>query len=443
MIELTDKEREDARKILYSAGVNTSVEEGVEKALEAYVIGGITSSGKDLLKAAGYELIGNGVWSKIPSMMEKKQSTQVQHITVATEILVKAKEAGYYPNDPPTSDKELVEEAQEVVNFLLKQSEVSKDSEAIIDLAKNSHHGSVPDDLATVPFDDYDNLRITELKIRIETGVLDAFLDSIEAYEETLSKPRVRVLGYIKKRKEELEEEHESQGSEKEPTSEETGEREVEDTAPEQADAEGETGQAEGESYGSEATNGSGRVEKAILDFTGSGHIPDDDFKLSSEQEYQVIVIEAEAEVKNNTLHKPSEPDTKDLDLPFDLTQLSDKALQKAYGAYNALAYRVNYKLMLEEAKLRRVKLAVKELRTYLFSEAVKYDEQNHQRTNADITSEIEQNETLKHWIKRENVLDMNVEAYRSQRDGLYREVDMLSRLETMRHQEAERSGHR
>jgi len=420
-VELTEKETQDVQEYLNEVGVKAMPDAAVTQALEAYVSGHLAKPGYRLLEAAGYELFGDGIWSKVPAQMQREPQNGEVNAVAAKEILVLGKKLELYPNDPPEDEQELLVEAKELIEGIKASydpEEMTPEIAKIVELASKPYYNF--EHAPTVPWDGYDGLRITELKVRIESGEVDDKLEFIEMYEEDAARPRKRVLEYVRKRKEELAKEHGQTEKEEEPPREEAPEGEAEEAAPQLPDSGGEEAEERSE---------------------GSSERPEDEG--GGVDQYDELVKDAEVEVNKLILHVPPEPHSEDLDLPFDLTQLSDKALQKAYGAYNALAYRVNYKLLLEEAKLRRTKLAVKELRGFLFSESVKYDEQNHQRTNADINSEIEQNEELKRWIQRENMLEVNVEAYRSQRDGLYREVDMLSRLETMRHQEAERNGRR
>ena len=420
-MELTEQEHKTANEILQELGMEGSVEDNVGFALEAYVKGNASDDIQRFLQAAGYELFGDGIWSKVPTQLDRDPETNFPvNAAMASEILLTGQLLDIYPKgDLPTEEKELLEEAGEVVNAAVQMRENREESplvEKIINLAGTSYYGSF-EHASTVPWTGYDNLRITEIKMRIEKGEVDDKLDAVLAYEEDKSKPRVTVISYVKKRKEELAKEHRQEEKEEDSQSEEAPEREVEETAPQLSDSGGADGEKDSQSEGQ-----------------------GDSF---STEEYNSLVEDAEKEVKKLILHEPPEPPSEDLNLPYDLTQLTDKALQKAYGAYNALAYRVNYKLLLEEAKLKRVKQAVKELRAYLFAESVKYDHHQHQRTMTDINSHIDTIPEMKEWMQRENLLEVNVDAYRSQRDGLYREVDMLSRLETMRHQEAERSGGR
>lgn len=422
-IELTDKENKKANAVLEELGRSGSVEENVRFALEAYVKGSASDDLKRFLKAAGYELFGEGIWSKVPSQMEREPQTDGSlHPAAAKEILVLAKRLELYPNDPPTNQAELMAEAKEVIEGIKASydpEEMTMDIVKVVELAEKPYYNEDIEYASVVPWEGYDGLRLTEIKVKIESGEVDDKLHEIYSYEEDAARPRKRVLEYVEKRKETLEKEDGQPKEEEESKGEEEVERKDEEAAPQPSDERGEGGTPEGEADSEGTEHEGGGVD------------------------YEALVKDAESEVKKLILHVPPEPHSEDLDLPYDLTQLSDKALQTAYGAYNALAYRVNYKLLLEEAKLRRVKLAVKELRALYFSTRVKYDHQNHQRTMTDIHSEIDTIPIVKEWLQRENLLERNVEAYRSQRDGLYREVDMLSRLETMRHQEAERSGRR
>lgn len=424
MITLSEKERKSVEDYLEATGSETSdPEQATQLALEAYSVGKLNEPGKELLQLAGYKLIGGGLWSKIPSMLNGHQSKSMT-VEQATSIVTIAWEAGLYPAAPPTEPDELIAEAKEVVSFVEKSDQDTEVMNQILELSKGSFQESEIEDYPTVPFDGYDGMRITEFKIRIEEGKLDDFLDQIVAYENTLNKPRIRILGYVEKRKEQLEKGDEPQESEEKPTGTSEDQGQEEDTAPPTPDTGGSDVEAEGESDSSEAGSEDRRIAQV---------------------EYDELVTDATQEIEKKFLHKPPEIeyDSEEVNIPFDVTQISDAKLQKLYGTYNALAYRTNYLLALEEAKLRRVKMAVKDFRSYLFNEAVRYDHQNHQRTMADINSQIEQVPVMRDWLLKENILDCNVEAYRSQRDGYYREVDMLSRLATMRQQEAERSGNR
>ena len=77
------------------------------------------------------------------------------------------------------------------------------------------------------------------------------------------------------------------------------------------------------------------------------------------------------------------------------------------------------------------------------FPHGRKYDEQNKEKRVATIDAEIEQDKAVKKWRRRQRIHDTYANAYRQERDSYVKVVDTLSRLETMRNNEFERSGQR
>ena len=140
--------------------------------------------------------------------------------------------------------------------------------------------------------------------------------------------------------------------------------------------------------------------------------------------------------------HEPTEPTEKPEELPFDWTTLSDLQLfQRQYGTHNALAYWVTHKMMVEEAIARRCRQAQHELKMELMIAVDTYDSHDKQRTMTLIEAEIENDPTYKSWRRRKDRHEHSANVHRQERDALNKLVEGLSRLETMRDNEFQRSG--
>lgn len=137
-------------------------------------------------------------------------------------------------------------------------------------------------------------------------------------------------------------------------------------------------------------------------------------------------------------LHVPPKLEDNPPELPFDLTKVDDNSLQKLYSAFSAYSYRAGYLLLEHEAVAGMCRRAADEIAAaFLAINSGDY------RTVTAADAAAEQLPDVERWRKRQKLNGVLADAQRKQRDNYDKICERLSRLETMRHQEFERSGQR
>ena len=137
-------------------------------------------------------------------------------------------------------------------------------------------------------------------------------------------------------------------------------------------------------------------------------------------------------------LHVPPKLEDNPPELPFDLTKVDDNSLQKLYSAFSAYSYRAGYLLLEHEAVAGMCRRAADEIAAaFLAVNSGDY------RTVTAADAAAEQLPDVERWRKRQKLNGVLADAQRKQRDNYDKICERLSRLETMRHQEFERSGQR
>lgn len=126
------------------------------------------------------------------------------------------------------------------------------------------------------------------------------------------------------------------------------------------------------------------------------------------------------------------------MELPFDLTTVSDKQLQQLHSAFASYSYRAGYLLALEEANESTCREAAEEIVTaYIAANG------DSEGTMTQIKAAAEQNETVKNWRHRQRRHGILAAVLRKDRDNYDKIVERLSRHESMRDGEWERAGNR
>lgn len=156
---------------------------------------------------------------------------------------------------------------------------------------------------------------------------------------------------------------------------------------------------------------------------------------------YESLLADLEEKIDKERLHVPQELPEERADLPFDLNELSDAKLRSLHQAFSAYAYRATHLLMIQEAYSRRCKEAADELARELLLATAKYDDQGKQKTIPVLEAEVESDEAVVRWRKRQRKHELFAHSLRTERDSYSRVVEVLSRQETMRQNEYERSG--
>lgn len=156
------------------------------------------------------------------------------------------------------------------------------------------------------------------------------------------------------------------------------------------------------------------------------------------DEDYRELIQVVRDMLANERLHVPPRIEEEVYELPFDLTTLSDKQLQEAYSAFTAYSYRAGYLLLEHEAVASKCRQVADEIVTAFLSQ-----HGDDYKTVTAAEAVAEQNDEVKVWRKRQRTNVILADAQRKQRDNYDKVCERLSRLETMRHQEWERSGNR
>lgn len=356
--------------------------------------------------------------------------TPVEEIQTATKPWSEIRDKAIAEN--PGLEQKIEEEREKL------DAEITSHDEAAADLAAKLK----PEE----PWEGYDDEKVTEiladLQIVAEGGVEDheQVLRDVRTYE-TAHKGRVRVLRLIEQALGEDEQAQEDpQGAEAPPP-------EAPDPAPPEADPSGEVGDEEGEGDSPEAGDESGPEggdapddpEPAAPEPSDEDRPGEDAPSSATEDQYRALTTDAELELIEQVRTIPLKVEEENLNIPFDWTTLTDKQVQKFYGLYAALAYRAGFEMLMEEAKARVCKEAADELHAYLLTQS---DEDKYKSLTM-LEAEIVQDENLKLWRSRARRHDAAAKNHRNERDAYSKIVESLSRLETMRDNEWNRSGNR
>lgn len=395
-----------------------------------------------------------------------------------------------YEGPIPEDDGQAINDAGELVKMAQEawDSHVRGEGiEAILNEAKNaSENGSTPPEsdateqgetgeqkaqgeseepaehplAQTEPWEDYATDKVSEIIEGINVFVeededVDVLLAHLWAYESA-HKGRVSILNHLEKiAKERQGEEQESE--EEEPASEASGEGSPPDAATHEAGTEGEDGTEGGEGDGEEDRTADDSESDASDDADGEADAEgteDRDEPDAAEEaeeaghesepvdpEERDLLVDVRAELKRERLHIPPPIEEAPPEMPFDLTTLSDTELQRLYMMFAAYAYRTNHLLLLQEASARRAKERADDLHRELLVASEKYDEHGKQKTMTILEAEVEQDPEVRKWRKIQRKYDIFAQSYRGERDSYNKFVEALSRLETMRDNEFDRSG--
>lgn len=365
------------------------------------------------------------------------------------------------------SDEKEIEEVPPV-------EENPRPEEEIADDVREAEEAEETDLSKTEPWDDYDDDKIPAIKETIDVFVAsndqeksELLLAHVWEYEFS-NKNRQRVFAHVNSLKEILDEETspekdstpEAQGevtetSESDAPTQDSGEQlssgdsnadvvpEPEDNEPRQ-----EKSITTGTIIASEIAAGSIISDNQIRDYSIMSQEEFED-KLSKisyggetekEPEYVELIKDVEDQLERERLHIPAPlPPGDQPEVPFDLNELTDKQLRSLHGAFGAYAYRTGYLLMKEEGKARRCKERADDLHRNFLAVIEKQDEHGKQKVIAVLEAEIESLPEVIKWRKRQRMYELQAHSLRAQRDGYLKEGEILSRQETMRHNDWER----
>lgn len=159
------------------------------------------------------------------------------------------------------------------------------------------------------------------------------------------------------------------------------------------------------------------------------------------EKTYHAILEAVEEELASDRKHVPEPPVDEAPELPWDWTKASDTEIQSLYSYYSLLAYYKSFVLTREERVALECKRAADELVNELMKTSSKYDEKGKEKRVTVLESEIEADPHVANWRRLQRKHEAYCASARRERNSLYKIVEQLSRFETMRQQEWQRSG--
>jgi hypothetical protein len=156
---------------------------------------------------------------------------------------------------------------------------------------------------------------------------------------------------------------------------------------------------------------------------------------------YHQLLGRIDGELEDDRRHVPEPPADDAPQLPWDWTKSSDIEIQSLYSYYSLLAYHKSFVLTREERVALECKRAADELAGELLKVIDKYDEKGKHKTITLLESEVETDPNVSNWRKLQRKHEAYCASARRERNSLYKLVESLSRFETMRQQEWQRSG--
>lgn len=452
---LSEVERASVIKMAQELGLEGEPEEILSQATNAVTLGYADDNAKRIVAAAGGEVIADGIWAGPDRDMTP---------ATARAIINQARSGGNYDGPVPEDDSTAVAQAEEIVqmaeaayNAMVRGPEVM----AILNLAANQVDEIAVEDLEIAeegltaaneafdlevppqekeesvdePWSNYDEHKLAEIYSRLPYAD-DDLLDHVYEYE-TAHKGRIRVLNRIEEERGKSNEEVEENAAPEEKPQEPRAEKFQEDRSAEQVSGE--------EPYvgSQQASNVSDWAPKSNAGFVTGSEGSEQNGEASDEvAEEEELARAIEETLKRERLHVPPPIEAETPELPFDLTEVPDRELRRLYSNFTALAYRVSYLLMIEEAKARNFKDRSDELYQELLVRAEKVDHDTERPKTLDVLrAEIEQDPNIKKWRRKQRTHESFALAYRHEMQSYYKVLESLSRLASMRQQEFERSG--
>lgn len=168
---------------------------------------------------------------------------------------------------------------------------------------------------------------------------------------------------------------------------------------------------------------------------------PPTEHDTEKDNDYVELIRLIDTQLAEERVHRPKAPTETVPDLPWDWTKMSDGDLQRFHGIFSVIAYYKAYVLAREERIALACKMAADELHNEIMVLLPKYDEHGKDKRVALIEAEVEDDEHIKKWRRRQRKHETFAAAHRYERDSVSRLVEALSRHETIRHDEWERAG--
>lgn len=386
-------------------------------------------------KAAGY------VWIS-PGIFYRKEDHKMD-IEQARAIIAQAKEDESYEGPMPEDDDKALEEAAALVEMAQtawSQNVRGPEVEALLRLAEvtengnGSEHKETPEkapeapqsetdglpDIDLVknePWDAYDEDTVPVILEALDAGMEadddpDGLLAHVWAYE-TAHENRPEVIARLE-----------------EIAAERSEQREEPVTAPEVIEQLSEAiAQTPGKSAEMISQETWAAAEESRQQENREGEI-----------DYSDLVEQVEETLKKDRLHVPEPPTDDPPKLPYDYSKVSDDQLHSLHSVFTSFAYRANYLLQRDERIAALAKMKADEIARELLVAIAKYDEKGHEKKVSLLEAEVESSPKIKDLRKIQRKHEIFATAHRQERDSYAKLVESMSRLETMRQNQWDRS---
>jgi hypothetical protein len=491
---LSPREQEAVKKVASSYNVDGDPETLIDEALQAICIGQADEVAYAVGHAAGCWFIGEFIWGK--------DRREIVNATQARELIAQAKQDQTYEGPIPDDDAKALEEANALIelatdawNDNVRGSEVEKilrmaatfeengataaepveepvgvrgpdqpAQDARPDLIENAVAAFRTDDLDELakiePWEDYSTEKVADIingiNAAIETYSMEEMyelLRNIWAYESS-KRNRKTVLDAVEEVHNQIVEAQRAEGqtpyappnqiprpaeapespeAEEAPAAEPEAEPEPQEPEPEEPDAEPDVGREAPEPVPAESADAGEAVAEIAEERPVEELAPDDP--------YRQLVGDVTEEFKRERVHIPEPPTEVAPQVPWDWTKISDQELQRLHSTFSGFGYYVDYKLARESRIALHCKQIADELgRTLLIAVA-----KEHAKSTpvSILEAEVESDENVKLWRRRQRRHDAFASALRSERDSYYKLLEALSRHESMRMDEWQRAGNR
>lgn len=197
-----------------------------------------------------------------------------------------------------------------------------------------------------------------------------------------------------------------------------------------------EVGGAEGGTVAEERGEPEGEV--------GSPAVQEDDGVVSEDAAPDGDAVgEAERAPESSSENLPIPPEIEGevMEMPRDLTTLSDREIRRLHGEYNALLARATYLVSVEAGDLNSAMALYDHAVRKAFFDLPDKDDEGKRITKADRMEEARLNEEASGWIARVSEHTAALDKLKALKEIYKGHVDRLSRDWTMRTEEFERSG--
>ena len=376
----------------------------------------------------------------------------------ARAIIAQAKIAEIYEGPIPEEDDKAIEEAQKLYQLAIDawdQLVRGPEVESILRIASDDFDGgdlseAVEESEPVVeaepdteePWADYSSTSVADVLKAISDSYKDededtkVVLDSIFEYE-TANKNRSTILNQVAKTNERLARKN---GNE-ETTTESSAIQEPQEA---QQEAEEQAIGEEREESDAGAITEPEAIEPSEEDRpteVEAAPVVEDNRPPVDSSVYHLIIQKVEDELAKDRRHVPDPPEDDVPQLPWDWTKASDSEIQRLYSYYSLLAYHKSFVLLREDRVALECKRAADELANELLKAIEKYDDKGKHKTLTLLEKEVEADPHVLNWRRLQYKHDAFTASARRERDSLYKLVESLSRFETMRQQEWQRSG--